>query len=132
MALGIGEVSTDRPEQREAKSKMPNIASYFRDKKFQESRIQTTAKTSGDVASRGRRIVALVGQGKGPVVAFRAEQVCVKISGLIEGGQLVISIDDKTHKFDRDGVYEVLGGEFAQVRNCDNTSPVICELLIGG
>jgi hypothetical protein len=77
----------------------------------------------------GRRLVALVGNGSGPRVAFRAQKVVARIRGLTEGGEVLLTIDDKEHRFYADGEYELLGGEFAQAVN-NSSGRVICELLL--
>jgi hypothetical protein len=79
--------------------------------------------------SLGRRLVALVGKGSGPRIAFRARNVVVRIRGLTVGGEVLLDIDGTKHKFDADGEYQILGGEFAQATN-NSEGRVICELLL--
>lgn len=102
-------------------TKMANVASQIKT-------IRTEEEPKSSI-SPGRRFVALIGQGTGPRIPIRTEKVCVRIRGLTVGGQLVLTIDDEVHKFQVDGNYDVLGGEFAMARS-NNEAPVICELIV--
>lgn len=75
-----------------------------------------------------RRLVALIGRGSGPRIALRARNVVVRIRGLIEGGEVQVTIDEESHMFDSEGDYRLLGGEFAQVNNTGD-KPIICEFI---
>jgi hypothetical protein len=93
--------------------------------------LKNLRETPNDLAAEsGRKVVVLVGNGKGPKVAFRAKKVCVRICGLVDGGKLLLDIDGTKHEFDSNGHHVVLGGEFAKAESI-NSKPVICEILIG-